>query len=539
MKCGKCGKQFDEAMYSGICPKCGYFNNRQGEIDVSRYYSARFEDDGKISANAPAGTASPVYRQGQPDLAPTGQPTGNPYQDSAAYRRYAQEQAERSKKFLNRFYLVCGAIIILCSVISAALLLLRKIATSDIPGTADPGSAGVESGELYDEGDYGQPGGEPDDAGGYGRSGEKAEESDETAEFEWEMADVGQLFDIYDRLFIVDKAEVINTSGFEGMPAGEKLIAVTVKILPESEWGETEADSGGGNNGVFDEPEEGTAATPPIEEEDRISSEIYVSDGLSCKRYLEPYAISELFGGGSVEEEDALKEYDYLGLYSEEGKKGKFFFFVDDGAEKIRISFDERRERYGNPDLRRRVSVPLQIEESGISAESESGEDVKEQEESILSSEWKYDEIPEVQEYDDIFAEGFPVVEDYSAAVVEAPPEGYYVYEYGYAEDWREWDDMEVVEVTWRFANPGDETMNVDAVFTWYEDSAEYEPLYLLEKDEGSVIYGDWRILPYAEHVVLKEYVLVPAGMREMEAIRYPVDGDGIEESVETYPIAF
>ena len=81
--------------------------------------------------------------------------------------------------------------------------------------------------------------------------------------------------------------------------------------------------------------------------------------------------------------------------------------------------------------------------------------------------------------------------------------------------------------------------MNVDAVFTWYEDSAEYEPLYLLEKDEDSVIYGDWRILPYAEHVVLKEYVLVPAGMREMEAIRYPVDGDGIEESVETYPIAF
>lgn len=51
MRCRKCGKNFDEEMYSGICPKCGHFNNRQAEIDVSEYFSAKFEDEGNVSAD--------------------------------------------------------------------------------------------------------------------------------------------------------------------------------------------------------------------------------------------------------------------------------------------------------------------------------------------------------------------------------------------------------------------------------------------------------------------------------------------------------
>lgn len=51
MRCRKCGKNFDGEIYSGICPKCGHFNNRQAEIDVSEYFSAKFEDGENASAD--------------------------------------------------------------------------------------------------------------------------------------------------------------------------------------------------------------------------------------------------------------------------------------------------------------------------------------------------------------------------------------------------------------------------------------------------------------------------------------------------------
>ena len=53
MRCVRCGKNFDEEMYSGVCPKCGHFNNRRAEVDVSGYFSAKFDDD-KVSTDAQA-----------------------------------------------------------------------------------------------------------------------------------------------------------------------------------------------------------------------------------------------------------------------------------------------------------------------------------------------------------------------------------------------------------------------------------------------------------------------------------------------------
>lgn len=63
MRCGRCGKNFDEEMYSGICPHCGRFNNRRAEPDVSEYFSAKFDDGSGAYAGTKTSTGTQAAAQ--------------------------------------------------------------------------------------------------------------------------------------------------------------------------------------------------------------------------------------------------------------------------------------------------------------------------------------------------------------------------------------------------------------------------------------------------------------------------------------------
>lgn len=331
MRCGKCRKNFDEEMYSGICPKCGYFNNRQPDYDVSRYFSTTFEDGAKTSTNAQAakqheqlhrmydaqnmhktGAGSHEKPPGKPNPYQTSQPmvTGNKYQagqngvygqnqtnaagQTGTYGRnkYGKSTAYSEEKKKNFVTPICIVIAVLAVAGTAVGCRLKKQSLEKI---------------YY------------------------------TVEFEKETVQAGELFEMNERLFVVDKAKVVDTSALYGMPEGEKLVAVTVEILP-AEGRDSEDTSG----------------------------DVYVSDGSSYKIPLERYTVTDiLYNGDYSMGDDILSKYSFQGYISAAGENGNCYFFVDEDAEEITISFEEGSKKDGIYVPHRRVSVPLQLGEDG------------------------------------------------------------------------------------------------------------------------------------------------------------------------------
>ncbi|MBD5550662.1 MAG: hypothetical protein HDQ96_05715 [Lachnospiraceae bacterium] len=360
MRCGRCGKNFDEEMYSGVCPKCGHFNNRQTEYDVNKYISAKFEDGAKTSTSAQAakqhvelhkmydsqnmhkagaGSHEQLHKaydknNGHGQTAPAsgyqaGRPLGkpNPYQSAAvqgntyqagqtgSYQQgsypkqaqygpnrtyqagkngsYGQANAYDEKKKKNIITPICIVIAILAVSVTVVCCYLKE---------------------------------------------QSMEETYSTLDFEQETAQPGELFEVYERLFIVDKARVVDTSALEGMPRGEKLVAVAIELLPADKSGD-----------------------------DDVSGEVYVSDGSSFKMSLDSYTMTEILYDGDYSMRDGIfSGYDFQGYISMAGRTGDLYFFVDENAEEITISFDEGNKKDGIYALQRRVSVSLQLEEDGI-----------------------------------------------------------------------------------------------------------------------------------------------------------------------------
>ena len=343
MRCGRCGKNFDEEMHSGICPKCGHFNNRQTEYDVSKYFSAKFDDDGKTSTNAQAAKqheqlhrmydGHDMHKSGnrqheqlhkkydngnvhrQVSSAPAHQQAGsyqsggslgkvNPYQpadmQSGTYpvrqpgsvpgQSYPQQAQYGQKTKLNDVPEKRNLVTPICLFIAIAAILTTVVLVQKKKESLM---------EIYG-----------------------------TLDYEDEYVEPGELFEIDGRLLMATKAEVIDTSEWPDMAAGEKLVAVSVEVLPTEDW-----------------------------ERSDMSGTVYVWDGYTCKQYLDSYVLDEY-----LDVEDLLAGYDYLSYGSADGLTGRFYFFVDDEAEEIIICFDEDKEEETVFVLERRVNVPLELE---------------------------------------------------------------------------------------------------------------------------------------------------------------------------------
>ena len=325
MRCGRCGKNFDEEMYSGICPKCGHFNNRQAEIDVSQYFSARFDDGGgKVSTSAQAAKQHEklhemydkynMHRPGAKQSGTVNYPQvnrpapPNPYQRNVTQRNIAQAKLYEKEKERNIVTPICVILAVFAIVATIIVCNLKK----------------REIEEIY-----------------------------RTVDFEQETAEAGQVFEVNGRLLMVDRAEVVDTSLMSGIPEGEKLVAVTVEILPSEEW-----DSGWADHLV------------------------YLSDGSTCIQCLDSYALESIV---SLEEfpvagdpydimekiydmrqsmvEDILTGSDYLNYDYGEGKTGTFYFLTEEEVGNVTISFDQEGTKNGVSVLEKRVSVPLVLGE--------------------------------------------------------------------------------------------------------------------------------------------------------------------------------
>ena len=319
MRCGRCGKHFDEEMYSGICPKCGHFNNRQAEYDVSKYFSAKFDDGGKTSTGVQAAKQHeklhemydkynmhrPVARQaGTGNYHQANRPAQpNPYQRNVTQTKPREKERER-----NIVTPIC------------AILAVFAIAVTVIAGNLKK----REIEEIY-----------------------------RTVDFEQETAEAGQVFEVNGRLLLVEGAEVVDTSMMSGIAEAEKLVAVTVEILPSEEW-----------------------------DSDWAYHTVYLSDGSACRQCLDSYALESIV---SLDEfpasgdpydimekiydmrqsmvEDILTGSDYLNYDYGEGKTGTFYFLIDKGAGNVTISFDQEGTKNGVSILEKRVSVPLVLGE--------------------------------------------------------------------------------------------------------------------------------------------------------------------------------
>lgn len=371
MRCARCKKKFDEEKYSGICPKCGYFNNQQTEYDVNRYISARFDGDDKVSTGAQGARQHEQLHQ---------------MYDSQDMHKAGAGSHEKLHEMYDR-YDMHGQTAKTAAPGPAPLPGNRQPPRSNaLPGKPNPYQSAMP-GNPYQAGSAGafRPGnvqktGQPGTSGqgrAYqaGTSGQAKAQTGEkrknivtpicivvavlaiavtviacqlkrqklediyfTLEFEKETAQAGELFELSERLLIVDKARVVDTSGLEGLPKGEKLVAVGVEILPAEEQGS-----------------------------DDTSGEVYVSDGTSYKTPLDQYTVVDLlYDGDYSREKEVLSQYSFYGYIPEDGKKGECYFFVDEDAEEISISFDEEEEKDGLYVLQRRVSVALQIEEGDV-----------------------------------------------------------------------------------------------------------------------------------------------------------------------------
>lgn len=362
MRCGKCGKNFDEKMYSGICPKCGYFNNRQADYDVSKYFSATFDDSEKTSTKAQAAKQHEQLHK--------------MYDSSNMHKAGAGSHEKLHEKYDKQNMHSQG---------QRPLSGYQQAPANKqgaLPGKPNPyqNAQPVKSGNPYQTGQNGTYGqnrtNTAGEAGTYGRNkyGKATAYSEEkkknlvtpiciaiavlaiagtavgchlkeqsmeetycTLEFEQDTAQAGEVFEVNGCRIIVEKANVLDISALDGMPNDEKLVAVTVEILPADK---------SGNNG--------------------ISGEVYVSDGSSYKLPLDVYTVMEFFYDGDYSMwKDIFYRYDFLSDIPADGKTGNFYFLVDENAGDISITFDEGSEEDGIYALHRRVSVPLQLEEDG------------------------------------------------------------------------------------------------------------------------------------------------------------------------------
>ena len=385
MKCMRCGKHFHEAMYSGICPKCGHFHNRQTEYDVSGYFSAKFEDREKTSTDAQAvkqhaqlhkmydkynmhgsqmqqgmshqtGTADPYQQKRQQEGYPyqqigtrgdnpyqqkgqqggyphqqTGTRGDNPYQRKGQQGNYPYQQAGTQGSRPRQQYgnakpdsgaLEKNMVALVCFVLAAVTVVATIIACN------------IKRVSLT--------------------------KSYTTLDYEQEFAGPGELFEINGRMLVVEKAEVVDTSMLDDIPAhipaGDKLVAVTVGVLPTEEW-----------------------------DRSFTSGMVYLSDGYTCSQYLDSYTlgdvlikkssggessyyvtddiIEELYSMEGYDAEEILTGYNYLDYSSVEGKTGKFYFLTGKDAGVVTISFDQEKEKEGISILEKRVSVALVLEE--------------------------------------------------------------------------------------------------------------------------------------------------------------------------------
>lgn len=320
MRCARCGKHFDEEMYSGICPKCGYFHSRQTEYDVSKYFSAKFGDEVKTSTSEQAAKQhAELHRMyDRHDMHKPHAQQGMPYQAQAAnpyQQRGAQARADGVAKEKNIVVLICAVIAALSIIMTVVACNMKRISLT---------------------------------------------ESYSTLDYEQEYAGAGEVFEVNGRMLIVEKAETVDTSMLDDIPAhiprGEKLVAVTVGVLPTEEW-----------------------------DRSFTSGMVYLSDGDTCNQYLDSYTLGdilikessggessyyvtddileELYAAGEYAGEEILTGYNYLDYSSAEGKNGKFYFLAGKDAGTVTISFDQAKEKNGVSIMEKRVSVPLALEE--------------------------------------------------------------------------------------------------------------------------------------------------------------------------------
>lgn len=350
-------------MYSGICPKCGHFNNRQKEYDVSKYFSATFDDGGKITTDAQAAKQHEKLHRTY---------------DSSNMHKPGAGQHEKLHQMYDKYTMHKQA-----GTSSSGASQVRNYQAGVPLGKTNPYQRGTGQGSTFQTGQagsYGQGNAgrayQSSQSASYGQGGYSGQsrsrqadlngeiktknlvtpicvliavlaiavtvisvqmkkqsltEKYNTLDYEQEYAEAGEIFEINNRLLVVDKAEVIDTSEYPDLAAEEKLVAVTVEILPADE----------GNR-----------------ERKYMSGTVYVSDGYNCKEYLDGYVVTDFLDVG-----DVLTGYDYLSYSSVEGVTGRFYFFVNNEADEIAISFDEDREEETMFILERRVSVSLQLEE--------------------------------------------------------------------------------------------------------------------------------------------------------------------------------
>lgn len=104
--------------------------------------------------------------------------------------------------------------------------------------------------------------------------------------------------------------------------------------------------------------------------------------------------------------------------------------------------------------------------------------------------------------------------ESCSVRVMDAPPEGYFVYYY----DGDDLAEMKVLEVAWQLSNITNERKDADNFWTSYRDT-DGRYLDVMEKyTEDSIVpgYENKRIIPPGERADFIEYVLVPKESHEI-----------------------
>ncbi len=184
--------------------------------------------------------------------------------------------------------------------------------------------------------------------------------------FEWQTADAGEAFIIGRREVIVKSAAAPDDAMLTDVPAGEKLVMVSVEVrlLKDQEYQQTVTEK---------KPEAETASYEPPADWDYFwdhSGLVYASDGVSCNLPLDGESVMRMAGDGgsfgeAFSEEDILTGSGFIDC-TEEGQTGEFFFLTDEKAEEVRISFSDGEYACGPYILEKRVSVPLRIEEGGV-----------------------------------------------------------------------------------------------------------------------------------------------------------------------------
>jgi len=299
MRCGRCGKSFDEEMYSGICPKCGHFNNRRAEYDVSRYFSAKFDGQEKVSTSAQAAKQHAKLHK--------------MYDQYNMHRQGQQGRAKLSGAGKEK-----NIVPVICVVIAIAAIIATFIACN---------IKRMQVAQIYESVDY-----------------------------EQEFAEPGEIFEVNGRLLVVEKAEIVDTSMLEGISKGDSLAAVTVEVLPAEGWSGSR-----GAERVY--LSDGLACRQCLDSYTLGDILVRKENEAGDYYVEEDNVLEQLYALGEFDEEEILTGYNYLDYDSVGGKTGKFYFLMDKDAETIEISFDQEMEKDGIPVLEKRVSIPLAIEE--------------------------------------------------------------------------------------------------------------------------------------------------------------------------------